>query len=50
MLTDKSGLDFFVIRRLWFGWVVPLVREWLIGSDGIRVLVQMVLEDKTDFT
>ena len=50
MLTDKSGLDFFVIRWLWFGWVVPLVREWLIGSDGIRVLVQMVLEDKTDFT
>jgi hypothetical protein len=45
----KSGLDFFLNRWLWFRWVVPLVREWLVCSDGIRVLVQMV-EEKADFT
>ena len=45
----KSGLD-FLIRWFWFGWVVPLVREWLVGLDGIQVLVQMVLEEKADFT
>jgi hypothetical protein len=27
VLTVKRGLDFFGIRWLWFGWVVPLVRE-----------------------
>jgi hypothetical protein len=50
VLTVKSGLDFFGIRWLWFGRVVPLVREWLVGLDGIRVLVQMVLEEKEDLT